>query len=64
MVGDITIEKSFDKGSRFSKKIEDGDIEEFFRKEGEYLERLSKTLQEHGQSGESFTVTYTVEVTV
>lgn len=63
MKAKITIEKSFDDGLGFSKDWENGDFEEFMQKEGEYLDRLAATTQEHGRTGDSFKVVYTVEVT-
>lgn len=62
MKATITIEKSFDKTRGFSKDLEDGDLQEFFNDEGEYLDRLSKLADEHGEEGDEFTVTYIVKV--
>lgn len=62
MKATITIEKSFDKTRGFSKDLEDGDLQEFFNDEGEYLDRLSKLADEHGEEGDEFTVTYIVNV--
>lgn len=62
MKGTVTIEKTFDKTSGFCKELDEGDFKEFFTEEGEYLDNLVEILQEHGKSGEGFTVTYTVIV--
>ena len=60
MKGTIKIEKSFDYGKEFSKLLMDGDFEEFFREEGEYLDSLVKIAE---RTGEEFTITYSVKVT-
>lgn len=62
MKGKVTIDKSFDETREFMKSLEDGDFEEFFREEGEYLDRLTKIAEERGKNGEGFTVIYTVSV--
>lgn len=62
MFATVTIDKSFDETRKFSKELEDGDFEEFFQEEGEYLDRLVKIAIEHGHSGDEFTVVYTVNV--
>ena len=59
----VTINKSFDSGSAFSKGWEQGDFEEFFKDEGEYLDRLADVLENNGKVEDEFTVTYTVHVT-
>ena len=59
----VRIEKSFDDDKRFSKELKNGDLEQFFTEEGEYLDRLAKILEAKGEYGEGFTVTYTVQVT-
>ena len=59
----ITITKSFDEGKEFSKTWEVGDLEEFLKDEGQYLDKLCNILAEHGNDGDKYTVTYTVEVT-
>ena len=64
MKAHIKQEKSFDKESHFVKEIKTGDMKKFFTLEGEYLERLCKIMEERGESGDKFTVTYTVEVTI
>ena len=64
MKAHVEIEKSFDDGKGFSKEYEYGDFEEFFKDEGEYLDRLSATLSEHGEDGQGFKVTYTVTLNV
>lgn len=65
MKAQITIAKSFDfdDGKDFCKEWKDGDFEQFFKDEGEYLDRLGNTLLEQGAKGEGFTVTYTVTLT-
>lgn len=63
MKAKVTITKSFDKGKEFTKEWEPKDFAEFFADEGEYLDRLGNSLLEHGNKGDSFTVTYTVELT-
>lgn len=62
MKATIIIEKSFDNGSEFTKVWEDGDFEEFLADEGEYLDRLGRTLEDKGVSGDSFTVVYRVNL--
>lgn len=60
----VTIGKSFDHGRAFRKEWSKGDFEEFFQKEGKYCDKLARVAELHGEPGESFTVTYTVTVTV
>ena len=62
MVGTVVIDKSFDESSGFMKTLESGDFETFFEEEGKYLDRLVGIANEHGKSGDKFTVTYTVTV--
>lgn len=62
MKATIEIIKSFDKAKVFAKEPEDGDMQEFFNDEGEYLDRLTEMLSEKGESGDEFTVVYTVTV--
>ena len=57
---EITITKTFDESRSFSKTWEVHDFEQFLKEEGEYLDRLAKTLEEKGKANEGFTVTYTV----
>ena len=64
MKAKVTMRKSFDEGKEFSKDWEHGDFEEFFKKEGDYLDRLGDIMEEHGEDGDQFTVTYTVTVTI
>ena len=64
MKAKVDISKSFDEGKAFSKEWNQGDFEEFFKDEGEYLDKLCGIAKEHGKSGDSFTVTYTVKVTM
>lgn len=59
----VGIEKSFDDGKQLAKTWETGDMKEFFTGEGEYLDRLCKTLDVHGKQDEGFKVTYTVVAT-
>ena len=64
MTAEVTVKKSFDEGLEvFSKTHEAGDFEEFFVKEGQYLDELSGIAAEHGKTGEEFTVMYVVKVT-
>ena len=56
----VVIEKSFDDSKEFTKEWQAGDFETFFKEEGEYLDRLSKTAVEKGAEGQGFTVVYTV----
>ena len=58
----VLIDKSFDDGKQFSKEWEQGDFEEFFKDEGEYLDRLADVLENNGKVYDEFTVTYTVTV--
>lgn len=60
----ISIDKTFDDGRQLAKEWQDGDFLEFFKEEGEYLDRLCKIAQEQGNPGDSFEVCYTVKVTV
>lgn len=62
MKGKVKIEKSFDNTRDFSKDLENGDFEEFFQEEGKYLDKLVSVAKEHGNSGDTFTVIYTVTV--
>jgi len=62
MTGHVTIEKTFDEAKAFSKELENGDFETFFKEEGEYLDKLVGIMKEKGESGDEFTVTYTVTV--
>ena len=62
MKAKVTIDKSFDHSKAFSKTWENGDFEEFFKDEGEYLDRLAKMAEAHGKEGEGFTLVYTVTV--
>lgn len=62
MNGEVKIEKSFDETVSFNKVLEDGDFEEFFKDEGEYLDKLTAIAMHHGDVGDEFTVTYTVTV--
>lgn len=59
----VTIEKTFDDGKKLTKEWESGDFHEFFVEEGDYLDRLSKIVEDKGDEGDSFTVTYSVTVT-
>ena len=58
----VEIDKSFDESKAFTKEHKAGDFAEFFKEEGEYLDRLVNTLHEHAVNGEGFVVTYTVTV--
>lgn len=60
MEAKVMITKSFDEGKDFSKEWKTGDFEKFFQEEGEYLDRLGGILNEKGEQGDEFTVTYTV----
>ena len=64
MKAKVAITKSFDEGKEFSKEWAQNDFEEFFIEEGQYLDRLCNTMTEHGKKDESFTMTYTVTVTM
>ena len=60
----VEVKKSFDvEKTEFSKAHEAGDFREFFEKEGGYLDNLSGAVKELGNTGEGFTVVYTVKVT-
>lgn len=58
----VEVDKTFDLGKLYSKDWKDGDLEEFFKGEGEYLDRLAKVLDNKGRTGDIYTVTYTVTV--
>ncbi len=58
----ITVEKSFDNGRKFTKEWETGDLQEFFTKEGGYLDRLARILMKHGKDRDDFMVTYSVKL--
>lgn len=60
MKATVKIEKSFDEGKQFSKNYEPGDFAEFFKEEGDYLDKLSGIMKEHGEGNDKFVVTYTV----
>ena len=59
----VEIEKSYDGSKSFKKDWKNGDFEQFFLEEGQYLDRLANITEEHGADGEGFTVTYTVTLT-
>lgn len=63
MVAKVDIRKSFDDGRGFLKDWENGDFEQFFKVEGQYLDKLAVIMEEHAKEGDTFTVTYTVTVT-
>ena len=58
----IIIEKSFDDSKKFSKKLESGDLEQFFKEEGEYMDKLSNILESKGSQNDSFELTYKIKV--
>lgn len=61
----VAIDKSFDDDLRIlTKEYEDGDVAEFMKIEGDYIESLIKITKEHGSSGDSFQVSYAVLVEV
>lgn len=62
MKAKVVIEKSFDEGQEFGKAWMPNDFAEFFRDEGEYLDRLCDIMEGKGDEKDSFTVTYTVTV--
>lgn len=61
----VVVTKSFDHEERSYSKgwYNDDDFMEFFKDEGQYLDRLCGVLDENGKSGDDFTVTYVVHVT-
>lgn len=63
MKAKITVDKSFDDLCVFKKDIIPGDLKEFFNEEGKYLERLASATRQHGESGDEWSITYTVTVT-
>lgn len=61
----ITIDKSFaDEIVQFGKTYEKGDLLEFMKIEGEYLDKLVAITKENGKAGDSFTVSFDIEVEV
>ena len=62
MKAQVVIRKSFDESKQFSKEWQAGDFEQFFKEEGEYLDRLSKAASDRPESGKLFEITYTVTV--
>ena len=59
----ISVKDSFGKRERgFEKEIESDDFQKFFSEEGEYLDRLSSVLAEHGKIGDEFSVDFHVSV--
>ena len=62
MKAKVVIRKSFDESKQFTKEWHAGDFEEFFKEEGEYLDRLSGMVEKRPEQGQLFEVTYTVTV--
>lgn len=62
MTAVVTITKSFKEGSVFRKEWEAGDFREFMEKEGGYIDNLCKVLEDKGEDGDDFEVTYEVKV--
>lgn len=61
----VTISKSFDDSTGFSKEWESGDFEDFFTDEGRYIDTLAEKLNGlniEEMDGDGFTVTYVVTV--
>lgn len=58
----VVIHKSFDESKEFTKEWKNGDFKDFFKSEGEYLDRLSETLKEKGETGDMFSIAYIVTV--
>lgn len=58
----VEIVKSFDDGRKLSKKWGMGDLKKFFEEEGEYMDKLAKVTDEHGEPGDSFVITYMIIV--
>ena len=59
----IEIRKSFDENcKRFQKILEKGDLENFFNDECKYLDNLSDVLNSRGKIGDSFELTYNIEI--
>ena len=58
----VVITKSFDESKQFTKEWQAGDFEQFFKEEGEYLDRLSKAASGRPEGGKLFEITYTVTV--
>ena len=62
MKAKVVVTKTFDDENEFSKEWQDGDFEDFFKDEGEYLDRLAKITEDKGKAGDCFVVTYTVSL--
>ena len=61
----IAVDKSFeDEIKVLQKTYEDGDIAEFMKVEGDYLEKLLDITKKYGNSGNSFQVSFAVKVEV
>ena len=61
----VAVDRSFeDEITVFKKTYEDGDIAEFMKLEAGYLEKLVGVTKEHGKTGDSFQVAYSVLVEV
>lgn len=61
----VTISKSFDDTTGFSKEWKAGDFEQFFTDEGQYLDKLTTALDGlniEEMDGDGFTVTFVVTV--
>lgn len=59
----VEIVKSFDDGRKLIKEWGMGDLKKFFEEEGEYLDKLAKITEEHGEPGDGYAITYMVMVT-
>lgn len=62
MIAIVSIIKSFDGETDFTKEWTKGDFEQFFTEEGDYLDRLCEICKDKGREGEGFEVTYRVKV--
>jgi guanylate kinase len=59
----IEIIKNFDDNEmEYQKEWKKGDFEEFFKLEGEYMDKLAQIVEEHGKENQKAILTITVEI--
>ncbi len=59
----VEIIKNFDDNEmEYQKDWENGDFEEFFRLEGEYMDKLAQIVEEHGKENQKAILNITIEI--
>ena len=59
----VEIIKNFDDNEmEYQKDWKMGDFEEFFRAEGEYMDKLAQIVEEHGKEEQKAILTITIEI--